>query len=97
YAGRVGVRLSFDEVLAHKIEAGADIFLMPSLYEPSGLNQLYSLKYGTIPVVRATGGLKDSVEEFDPVSGAGTGFLFEPYSGEAFLGAANRALSMFRR
>ena len=97
YPKRIGVRISFDEALAHKIEGGADIFLMPSRYEPSGLNQLYSLKYGTIPVVRATGGLKDSVEEFDEVSGTGTGFLFEPYSGEAFLGAINHALAAFRR
>jgi len=97
YPGRIGVRISFDEALAHKIEGGADIFLMPSRYEPSGLNQLYSLKYGTIPVVRATGGLKDSVQEFDPVSGTGTGFLFEDYSDEAFLGAVTRALSAFRR
>ena len=83
YPGRIAVRISFDEVLAHKIEAGADIFLMPSRYEPSGLNQLYSMKYGTIPIVRATGGLKDSVEEFDPARGTGTGFLFEPYDGRA--------------
>src|SRR5262249_2041503 len=64
YPKQVGVIISFDEVLAHKIEAGADIFLMPSRYEPSGLNQLYSMRYGTIPVVRATGGLQDSVESF---------------------------------
>ena len=67
--GQVGVRIAFEDALAHKIEAGADMFLMPSRYEPCGLNQLYSLKYGTIPIVRATGGLKDSVEEFDPVTG----------------------------
>ena len=97
YPARIGVRISFDDALAHKIEAGADIFLMPSRYEPSGLNQLYSLKYGTIPVVRATGGLKDSVEEFDPVSGTGTGFLFEAYDDNAFLAAVNRALSAFSR
>jgi len=96
YPGRIGVRISFDEALAHKIEAGADIFLMPSRYEPSGLNQLYSMKYGTIPVVRATGGLKDSVEEFDPVRGNGNGFLFDSYDGDAFLGAIDRALAAFR-
>jgi len=71
---RLGVRIAFEEALAHKIEAGADMFLMPSLYEPSGLNQLYSLKYGTIPIVRATGGLKDSVEEFDPRRDEATAF-----------------------
>jgi 1,4-alpha-glucan branching enzyme len=97
YLGRMGVRISFDEALAHKIEAGADIFLMPSRYEPSGLNQLYSMKYGTIPVVRATGGLKDSVEEFNSVRGNGTGFLFESYNGDAFLDAIDRALTAFRR
>jgi starch synthase len=94
---RIGVRIGFDEALAHKIEAGADIFLMPSRYEPSGLNQLYSLKYGTIPVVRATGGLKDSVQEFDAARRTGTGFLFEPYDGRALLDAVDRALSVFGR
>jgi 1,4-alpha-glucan branching enzyme len=97
HQGRIGVKIGFDEVLAHKIEAGADIFLMPSRYEPSGLNQLYSMKYGTIPVVRATGGLKDSVKEFDARSGDGTGFLFESYTGDALLGAIHRALALFRR
>src|SRR5262245_57435424 len=97
YPGRIGVRISFDDALAHKIEAGADIFLMPSRYEPSGLNQLYSMKYGTIPVVRATGGLKDSVEEFDPVRGSGTGFLFESYDSNDFLAAIDRALALYRR
>jgi starch synthase len=94
---RFGVRIGFDEALAHKIEAGADIFLMPSRYEPSGLNQLYSLKYGTIPVVRATGGLKDSVQEFDPERLKGTGFLFESYDGRALLAAVDRALAVFGR
>jgi starch synthase len=97
YPERIGVRISFDEALAHKIEAGADVFLMPSRYEPSGLNQLYSMKYGTIPVVRATGGLKDSVEEFDSVSRSGTGFLFESYEPSAFLKAIDRALTVFPR
>jgi 1,4-alpha-glucan branching enzyme len=97
YPGKISVRISFDEELAHKIEAGADIFLMPSRYEPSGLNQLYSMKYGTIPVVRATGGLKDSVEEFDPIRGTGNGFLFDSYDVDAFLGAIDRALAAFRR
>jgi starch synthase len=97
YPGQAGVRISFDEALAHQIEAGADMFLMPSLYEPSGLNQLYSMRYGTIPVVRATGGLKDSVEEFDSVRGNGTGFRFESYSGDALLDAIDRALTTFRR
>jgi starch synthase len=96
-AGSLGVRIAFEDALAHKIEAGADMFLMPSRYEPSGLNQLYSLKYGTIPIVRATGGLKDSVEEFDPSTGKGNGFRFDPYDGAALLAAVDRALSVFRR
>ena len=73
------------------------MFLMPSRYEPSGLNQLYSLKYGTIPIVRATGGLKDSVEEFDPSTGKGNGFLFDQYDGGALLAAVDRAVAVFRR
>ena len=97
HPGKLGVRISFDEALAHKIEAGADIFLMPSRYEPSGLNQLYSMKYGTIPVVRATGGLRDSVQEFDLVRGTGTGFLFDSYDSTDFLAAIDRALALYRR
>jgi starch synthase len=94
---KLGVRIAFEDSLAHKIEAGADMFLMPSHYEPSGLNQLYSLKYGTIPIVRATGGLKDSVEEFDPSTGKGNGFRFDHYDGAALLAAVDRALAIFRR
>jgi starch synthase len=97
YPGKVGVRLAFDDAVAHKITAGADIFLMPSRYEPGGLSQIYSMKYGTVPVVRATGGLKDTVEEFDPATGKGNGFLFGPYEGTAFLQSVERALSLFRR
>jgi 1,4-alpha-glucan branching enzyme len=97
YPGRVGVRIGFDEVLAHKIEAGADMFLMPSRYEPSGLNQFYSLRYGTIPVVRATGGLKDSVIEFDSSRECGNGFLFESYNSSALLEVVDRALAAFKQ
>lgn len=93
---KIGVRIGFDELLAHKIEAGADMFLMPSLYEPCGLNQFYSLKYGTIPIVRATGGLKDSVQEFDAGTGCGNGFAFQSYDSMALLEALGRALSTFR-
>ncbi|HEY1269916.1 MAG TPA: glycosyltransferase, partial [Candidatus Binatia bacterium] len=92
---RIGVEIGFDNALAHKIEAGADIFLMPSRYEPCGLNQIYSLKYGTVPVVRATGGLDDTIEDFDPLSGKGNGFKFVEYSGEAFLSAIKRALAVY--
>jgi starch synthase len=95
YSGRIGVRIGFDEPLAHQIEAGADLFLMPSLYEPCGLNQMFSLKYGTIPVVRAVGGLKDSVEPYNAQAETGTGFVFERYDGQALLDAIDQALSVF--
>jgi starch synthase len=93
---KVGVRVAYDNALAHKIEAGADMFLMPSRYEPCGLNQIYSLRYGTVPVVRATGGLDDTIEPFDPKTGKGTGFKFEEYTGEALLECVRRALAVFR-
>jgi len=83
-----------DEALAHRIEAGSDLFLMPSRYEPCGLNQLYSLRYGTVPVVRATGGLADTVREFDPVTREGNGFVFHGYSSEEMLMALRRALAV---
>jgi starch synthase len=92
YPGRVGVKIAYDNTLAHKVEAGADMFLMPSRYEPSGLNQMYSLKYGTVPIVRATGGLDDSIEPFDVEHGTGTGFKFREYTGEALLFAVRQAL-----
>lgn len=96
YPGQVGVRLAFEDALAHKVIAGSDILLMPSRYEPSGLNQMYALRYGTVPVVRATGGLKDTVQEFDPQTGRGTGFLFGPYRASAMLEALGRALAVYR-
>src|SRR6266853_729885 len=74
YPGKFAVKIAYDNVLAHKIEAGADLFLMPSRYEPCGLNQIYSLKYGTVPIVRATGGLDDTIEPWEPATGRGTGF-----------------------
>lgn len=95
YANRVGVRIGFDEPLAHHIEAGADLFLMPSLYEPCGLNQMFSLKYGTIPIVRAVGGLKDTVQQCDTEAETGTGFVFEPYEAQALLAAMDRGLEVF--
>ena len=95
FPGRLGVRIGYDNELAHKIEAGADMFLMPSRYEPCGLNQIYSLKYGTVPIVRATGGLDDTVESFDVEHGTGTGFKFEPYTGAALLDAVRLALHHF--
>ncbi|MGI8990291.1 MAG: glycogen synthase GlgA [Bryobacteraceae bacterium] len=87
---RVGVFLGYNDGLAHRIEAGSDMFLMPSRYEPCGLNQIYSLRYGTVPIVRATGGLDDTIEE-------GTGFKFREYSGEALLGAIRAACRAFRK
>ena len=92
YPGRVGLKIAYDNALAHKVEAGSDMFLMPSRYEPSGLNQMYSLKYGTVPIVRATGGLDDSIENFDLEHGTGTGFKFSEYSGAALLYAVKQAL-----
>jgi starch synthase len=96
FPDKVGVRIGYDNALAHKIEAGADMFLMPSRYEPCGLNQIYSLRYGTIPVVRATGGLDDTIEDFDAKSGRGTGFKFEAYDGHALVGCIRRALRNYR-
>ena len=90
---RVGIYKGYaGEPLAHQIEAGADIFLMPSLYEPCGLNQMYSMRYGTIPVVRATGGLDDTVENFNRARGTGNGFKFDEYSARAMLGSIYEAL-----
>ena len=91
---RAVFRNEFNEPLAHRIEAGGDVFLMPSRFEPCGLNQLYSLRYGTVPVVHATGGLDDSVTEFDPATGTGTGFKFTPYTPDAFIATLARALRL---
>ena len=85
YPEKAGIRIAYDDRLAHKIEAGADLFLMPSKYEPCGLNQIYSLKYGTIPVVRATGGLEDTIVPYDPSTGKGNGFKFIRYDAGEFL------------
>jgi starch synthase len=92
----VAVQIRYDETLAHKIEAGADMFLMPSLYEPCGLNQIYSLKYGTVPIVRATGGLDDTIEEWDAKKGTGTGFKFTGYEPAGLLAEIDRALEAFQ-
>ena len=94
---RAAVYRGFNEPLAHLIEAGADIFLMPSLYEPCGLNQMYSMRYGTVPVVRATGGLDDTVEHWNPRAGAGTGFKFEPYTAQALADALREAVFWYGR
>jgi starch synthase len=94
---KFAVSLAFNDPLAHLIEAGSDFFLMPSRYEPCGLNQMYSLRYGTIPIVRATGGLADTVQEYDPASGRGNGFVFEEYAAEAMRAAVERGLAAYGR
>ncbi|MGD0309172.1 MAG: glycogen synthase [Acidobacteriota bacterium] len=96
YPDKVAVKLDFDDPLAHLIEAGADMFLMPSRYEPCGLNQLYSLRYGTPPIVRATGGLADTITDFDARADRGTGFVFKEYTAVDMLAAIERALAAFR-
>ena len=95
HRGRAGMRFEFDNGSAHLVEAGADIFLMPSKYEPCGLNQMYSLRYGTVPVVRLTGGLADTVQEYNPLTGQGTGFCFKDYDPEEFRAAIDRALAVW--
>ncbi len=89
---QVGIYRGYSEPLAHLIEAGADMFMMPSKFEPCGLNQMYSLRYGTVPIVRAVGGLDDTVQNWDGVTGTGNGFKFSPYSGHAFLEKIYEAL-----
>jgi len=96
YPGKIYVRIGYDIMLAHKVEAGSDMFLMPSRYEPCGLGQLCALKYGTVPVVRATGGLDSTVEEWTPGTGSGNGFKFQGLDAEDFLAAIRRALGVFR-
>jgi len=96
HKGHVTARIEFDNALAHKIEAGSDMFLMPSRYEPCGLNQLYSMKYATVPVVRAVGGLDDTIESFDPSTGRGNGFKFKDGAPEGLLEAVRKAVSVFK-
>jgi starch synthase len=93
---KIAVKVAYDNVIAHKIEAGSDMFMMPSRYEPCGLNQIYSLKYGTVPIVRATGGLDDTIESWEARTGKGTGFKFTEYSGESLLLTVKEALRAFR-
>jgi len=95
FPDKIALKVAYDNVLAHKIEAGADMFLMPSRYEPCGLNQMYSMRYGTVPIVRSTGGLDDSVEQWDPKTGRGTGFKFGAYNGSALLTIVHDALKAF--
>jgi starch synthase len=96
FPNKIAAKVAFDNAVAHKIEAGADMFLMPSRYEPCGLNQIYSLKYGTVPIVRATGGLDDTIEPWDARTGKGTGFKFTDYTGEALLTTVKQALLAYQ-
>ncbi len=98
YPQQLGMRIGYDETLAHRIEAGADAFLMPSRFEPCGLNQIYSLRYGTLPIVRRTGGLADTVVDTTPATldaGTATGFVFDSASPEALLASIDRALRLY--
>ncbi|MEN8614553.1 glycogen synthase GlgA [Dehalogenimonas sp. THU2] len=96
YPGQAGVKIVFDEAVAHQTIAGADMLLMPSLREPCGLTQMYALRYGTVPIVRRTGGLADTVDQYDPMLDAGNGFLFDDYRGAEFLSAIQRALDVYQ-
>ena len=96
YPDQLAVNLKFDNELAHKIEAGSDIYLMPSKFEPCGLNQLYSLKYGTIPIVRATGGLADTIKKYSSETGRGYGFVFEEYSPQALISIIKKTVAAYR-
>jgi len=95
HPGKLAFASGYSEELAHWIEAASDLFIMPSQYEPCGLNQMYSLRYGTVPVVRETGGLADSVERYDPASGRGTGVLFREYRADALAQALETALDLY--
>jgi starch synthase len=96
FSGRISLALGFNEPLAHRIMAGADILLIPSRYEPCGLTQMYALKYGTVPVVRATGGLDDTIRSFDRETTGGNGFKFEEYDAGSFLTAIKGALDLYQ-
>jgi starch synthase len=97
YPDQLRTIIGFDNALAHKLQAGCDMFLMPSKFEPCGLTQMYALKYGTAPVVRATGGLADTIAEFEPKSGRGNGFVFRGYKSEELVDAVGRAVSIYRQ
>jgi len=96
---KVALRLEFSNPLAHRIEAGADLFLMPSRFEPCGLNQMYSLRYGTLPLVRATGGLADTIVGYDPQSPnpAANGFVFQEYSSLALSECLRQACNLYQQ
>ena len=95
--GRVAVRIGYDDELSRRIYAGTDAFLMPSRYEPCGLGQLIALRYGGAPIVRRTGGLADTVTEFDPARRTGTGFVFDAFTPDALLAGVRRAAATYRQ
>jgi starch synthase len=95
YKGRLSVTIGFNDTLAHRVYAGTDFFLMPSKYEPCGLGQLIAMRYGSIPVARATGGLIDTIKDYEPLTSTGTGFLFHDYSSSAMISALKRAFCVF--
>jgi starch synthase len=97
YPRKVSLEFEVNPGLAHKVVAGADIFLIPSLYEPCGLNQLCSFRYGTVPVVRATGGLGETVKPFNLETLKGNGFVFKEYSAQALLASIKQALSCYKK
>lgn len=96
YPDRISVKIAYDNRLAHMVEAGSDIFLMPSHYEPCGLTQIYSMRYGTVPVVRATGGLEDTIQEWNPATRKGTGFKFLGYDAAHLRSGLREALAVFQ-
>jgi starch synthase len=96
YPDSLRVNVQFNNALAHRIQAGSDMFMMPSRFEPCGLTQMYAMKYGNAPIAHTTGGLRDTVTEFDPVSGSGNGFVFEEFQPEALVAATARAANTFR-
>jgi starch synthase len=95
HPARVGVRIGFDEPLAHLVEAGADIFMMPSIFEPCGLNQMYSLRYGTVPVVHGVGGLDDTIRPYTARARRANGFKFREATGEALLRTVRQAVRLY--
>jgi starch synthase len=97
YPNHISLNQTFDETLAHMIEAGSDMFLMPSAYEPCGMNQMYSLKYGTIPIVFNIGGLGETIKEFNPNEKKGNGFVFNRYTAKDLVRAVKRAVKVYKR
>jgi len=97
YPGKVSANIKYDGTLAQRIYAGSDMFLMPSLYEPCGLSQLFSMRYGTLPIVRETGGLNDTVDSYNEYTGEGTGFSFSAYNAHDMLYTVQKAVSLYRQ